>query len=228
MRIALLSDVHANLPALESVLDDLSPRSIDRIICAGDVVGYYPYPREVIRKFRTENITSVLGNHDHAVITDTPSNFSIPAKRAADWTRRQLSHSDIDYLGDLPSEIREKVDNVDIYVTHGSPTDQLNQYIFSKDVREQRISDWFEIAPDLIVLGHTHRPMEIEIEGTQVVNPGSVGQPRDGDPRSSYAIFDTVTASVEFHRVEYDIEETARETHKELPRKLADRLFEGK
>lgn len=228
MRIALISDIHSNYPALTAVLEDISKEEVDEIFCAGDLVGYYAFPNEVIEELHTSRIHCIKGNHDQAVITETPTDFSIPAKRAADWTRRQLSDSGFEYLGQLKRNIRRKIADLDLYMTHGSPVDNLNQYVREGDVTQSRMRVWFDDIPDIVVLGHTHQPMIVELEDTLVVNPGSVGQPRDGNPKASYSIIDTEDPSAIIRRVDYDIDEVANETQKFLPKKLADRLYRGK
>lgn len=228
MRIALISDIHSNAPALLSVLSDIDNRRVDSIFCAGDLVGYYAFPNKVVSEVKANEMECVRGNHDEAVITETPSDFNIRAKRAADWTRRNLSEQGHQFLRGLKSEYRERLDGVDVYMTHGSPVDPINEYVHQEDVTESLLQRWFETPPDVVVLGHTHTPMLVTVGGTSVVNPGSVGQPRDGNPDASYAVFDTDDVSIEFFRVPYDIDETAFETQKELPKRLADRLYEGR
>ncbi len=228
MRIAFISDIHANSPALCSVLADIENREIDSILCAGDVVGYNAFPNQVIALFSEYDITSVRGNHDEAVLTETPSNFNISAKRAVDWTRRKLSPESEAYLKSLGCEYREVIDNIDIYMTHGSPDDKLNQYVREDMISEDKIESWFNHTPDIIVLGHTHQQFIVETDIAAVVNPGSVGQPRDHDPRAGYAILDTNSWEIDTQRVEYDIDKTAERTQAVLPRKLGDRLYEGR
>lgn len=228
MRTALISDIHANAPALREVLSDINRRNVDNICCAGDVVGYNSFPNKTIKKINEHNVRSVRGNHDEAVLTETPSDFSISAKRAVDWTRRKLSNKSEQYLEKLKYNLRFEQDGVEIYLTHGSPIDNLNQYVHKRDVSESRLNRWFDDIPDVVILGHTHRQFTENVNDTIVVNPGSVGQPRDGDPRAAYAIIDTEKFEVNTHRIEYDIDEVANRTQAVLPRKLADRLYEGR
>ena len=227
MKIGLISDIHSNAIALETVLSDGPIGETDEIYCAGDLVGYYSQPNDVINSIRNSGIRAVKGNHDVAVLESTPSNFSLNAKRAADWNRRELSPQNREYLSELPTKIREFVDSREIMVVHGSPKNPITEYIFEADVGKIFLEFNFRIKPDLVVLGHTHKPYIHHVEDTLVVNPGSVGQPRDRDPRASYAVIDTDNLDAEIHRVEYDIEQVVDETHKELPRSLGDRLFDG-
>jgi len=228
MKIAFISDIHANFPALEAVLENLSQRGVRKIYCAGDIVGYNAFPNETVTRLDEEDVAAVRGNHDEAVLKDTPSNFNIPAKRAVDWTRRNLSEDSTKYLEGLDYEMRRQVGGNEIYITHGSPKDNLNEYVHEEEVTDRRISRWFETGPDVIVLGHTHQQFTQYVGETLVVNPGSVGQPRDRDPRAAFAVFDTETGEVDLCRVEYAIEKAANRTQEVLPRKLADRLYEGR
>lgn len=228
MKIGVISDIHANAPALRVVLNGLSDRSVDQILCAGDVVGYYPFPNEVVSLLQEHDVRSIIGNHDAAVLDETPSEFSINAKRAADWTRRQLIPESKAYLESLPLIFEETIDGRETYMVHGSPEDSLNEYIWEEEVTKQALDFWFDDYPDLLVFGHTHRPFMKEIGSTTVLNPGSVGQPRDRNPRSSFTIVDSQSLSVNHYRVDYDIDVVADETGEYLPRKLADRLYEGR
>lgn len=228
MKIGVISDIHANEPALRVVLDSLADRNVDLILCAGDVVGYYPFPNEVIKLLQEHNIRSIIGNHDAAVLNETPSEFSINAKRAADWTRRQLTPESKAYLESLPLTFEETIDDREIYMVHGSPEDPLNEYIWKDEVNEEALDFWFEDHPDLVIFGHTHRPFVKEIRSITIMNPGSVGQPRDQNPKSSFAIVDLQSLSVNRYRIDYDIDLVANETGEYLPRNLADRLYEGR
>lgn len=228
MKIGLISDIHANAPALRVVLDGLADKDVDRILCAGDVVGYYPFPNEVVSLLEEHDVRSIVGNHDAAVLDETPSRFSINAKRAADWTRRELTPESNEFLESLPLVFEETIDGRDIYMVHGSPEDPLNEYIWEDEVDERALDYWFEDHPDFLILGHTHRPFVKKVGSTTVLNPGSVGQPRDKNPRSAFAIVDLQLLSVNRYRVDYDIDAVADETGEILPRKLGERLYEGR
>ncbi|MFC6766032.1 metallophosphoesterase family protein [Natrinema soli] len=228
MKIGVISDIHANAPALRVVLDGLVESGVDQILCAGDAVGYYPFPNEVVSLLQKHDVRSIIGNHDAAVLDETPSEFSINAKRAADWTRRQLTPESKAYLKSLHLAFEETIDDREIYMVHGSPDDPLNEYIWEEEVNERALDFWFDDRPELVILGHTHRPFVKEISSTTVLNPGSVGQPRDRNPRSAFAVVDLETLAVNRYRVDYDIDAVADKTGEYLPRKLADRLYEGR
>lgn len=228
MKLAFISDVHSNASALSEILRDIQDRQINTIYCAGDIVGYNASPNRTVNLFREYRIQSVRGNHDEAVLTETPNDFSIVAKRATDWTRRQINEDNRKFLRDLPPAIRTNREGVDLYITHGSPSDNLNEYVYKNEINEEKISRWFDKSPELAVLGHTHRQFVVQLENTTVLNPGSVGQPRDGNPEAAYAVFDTEENIAKLHRVKYDIDVAAERTRAVLPRKLADRLYNGR
>lgn len=222
MTVALLSDVHANLVALEAVLRDLP--AVDAIWVMGDTVGYGPDPVDTLALLRARHATLVAGNHDRAVATGEGLELFNPAARAAAQRHRSwLSSADRDALASLPVTL----DPADGYaICHGSPRDPLWEYVF--DARTATFA-MARLAAARCCVGHTHVPAMFRIgEGRMMINPGSVGQPRDGDPRASYALLDAAGATVEFRRVDYDIAKTQRRMHElKLPEILADRLAFG-
>lgn len=220
MEVAVIADIHSNLPALERVLREV--RDMPKF-CCGDLVGYNPFPNEVIDLVRREKIVSILGNHDHAVLTDDTSWFNPTARRAVEWTKKELSSENLDFLKNLP-----RVYDNELYMIHGSPKNPLEEYVYEDDP-EYVFRDFFNYTKnDILVLGHTHVPFIRRIDERLVFNPGSVGQPRDFDSRASYAILDTKTKELEIKRVEYDIEKTAKKIQGiGLPGRLSMRLFSG-
>ncbi len=258
MRTALISDIHANLAAFEAVLSDLDARGVDRIVCLGDVVGYGPDPVECVDLVAERCVWSLMGNHDFGVLYE-PTNFNAAAEQAAYWSREQIeagARSDpergrkrLDYLNRL--RVRVLMDE-EFLCVHGTPRRPINEYLFPDDAQNspskmEQIFDRFDRA---CLVGHTHvpgvfiddpdflRPAEFEnlfrlVPGQKVViNPGSVGQPRDFDPRASYAILSTGDGepSVEFLRCEYDVRKTVEKIHAipQLNDWLGDRLLEGR
>lgn len=222
MKIGLISDVHGNLIALETVLDELN--HCDRIYCAGDVVGYYPFPNEVIEIFIKEEIESVMGNHDYAVANNDFSGFNPYAEEAGRWTRRHTRGEYLEWLSKLPIKIETEWFNI----YHGAPAEDetaFEIYLFPED---PIIIDFVRMSGKNIVVGHTHIQFLKNIDGRFFLNPGSVGQPRDGDPRSAFAIFDTESGKVILRRVKYDIDEVCDAVMKAgLPEFLCFRLYEG-
>ena len=224
---AVLSDVHANMEALEAVLERL--RGLD-MVCLGDFVDYGAEPNEVIDRLKEAGARSIVGNHDAAALTGDTSLFNPKAAMSSIWTRGKLTKESRKYLQALPEEMRVRVEDVEIYFTHGSPDDHLWEYV---DPRTH--SDLFPYFLDrvkarLIGLGHTHIPYAWRGAEGVVFNPGSVGQPRDGDPRASYAVVsvDGSEINVEVRRVEYDVEKAASRIREAgLPAAHADRLATG-
>jgi len=227
VKIGLISDVHSNLAALEAVFNDMP--SVDRVICAGDLVGYGAEPNEVVKLVRSKGVQSVIGNHEQAVLTKDVSDLNSLAAEAAIWTSRQLSPDNMKYLSTFPTQLSFKVGKSRVHVVHGSPRDPLNEYIFP-EISNQELSQLVVgLEEDILVLGHTHHPMKRMILGKLVMNPGGVGQPRDRNPKASYAVL-TVDGDVdvEIRRVEYDVESTAKKINAAgLPEELASRLFVG-
>ena len=229
MKIGLIADVHANLVALEAVMERLNV--CDEIICAGDVVGYYPYFNEVIELLRQERIHSIIGNHDYAVLSGDNSNLDTYGKISANYTRKRLEERNREWLDSLPFQLQTEYFNV----YHGSPSDSIDAifvYIFPTF---PLIDKLLEEEGNSVVVGHTHIQFErryagrkSEFEGLKLVNPGSVGQPRDGDSRAAFAIFDTEKAEFSLKRAGYNIEEVYFAVHHAgLPIAQGLRLFEG-
>ena len=251
MKRAVISDIHGNLTALKVVLEDIRDRGIEQIYCLGDVVGYGPNPRECIDLVMDFDLC-ILGNHDQAALFD-PEGFSSTAEKAIFWTREQLEsrseHDTIEdqqrrwsYLCELP---RTHHEGDHLYV-HGSARSPVNEYVFPEDVyNRNKIERIFGMIPKYCFQGHTHvpgvftesfqflSPQELNFKhalGDQkaMVNVGSVGQPRDGDPRSCYVIIEDDT--LQFVRIEYPIQEVVSQIYaiEDLENFLGDRLLEGK
>jgi diadenosine tetraphosphatase ApaH/serine/threonine PP2A family protein phosphatase len=240
MRIAVLSDIHSNLAALEAVLGDLP--TVHEAWVLGDTVGYGPQPNEVILTLQALGARSVLGNHDGAAIgTVDPNPFNPDARRAIDWTAGVIDDNSRSYLASLPEIRTEGM----LTAVHGSPRDPIWEYIFSEEIAAENLDAF---TTPLCLFGHTHVPMvyagadddveplpsqpdaPIELGGRRaLVNPGSVGQPRDGNPAASYLILDTDAGRVDFRRVRYDIDRTQRLMRQAgLPLRLAERLSYGR
>ncbi len=229
MRIAVLSDIHANLAAFERVLDDLP--SHDELYCLGDIVGYGPDPNEVVEALRTRSPTLVLaGNHDHAVVTGDVEGFVEYAIKATQWTRKHLTKTNLDYLATLKPLARRSAAGHSIALFHGSPRDPLNEYIFP-GTPAPILRQLLKLSGgDVLLQGHTHVPMFFRTNSSTLLNPGSVGQPRDGDPRASYLIMDAEPGRVvhKVRRVQYDIGRTSGAiVANGLPSFLAERLNIG-
>lgn len=229
MIIAVISDIHSNLEAFEAVIKNL-PRW-DRLICLGDIVGYGPQPNEVVERLKQLQPTIVLlGNHDHAVVTGNTSDFSQHAATAVEWTRERINEANLAYLSTLKPTARIELGGTSVGLYHGSPRDPLSEYVFPDIPATTAKKLIQESGVQLVLLGHTHMPMLYSFENQMLGNPGSVGQPRDGDPRASFGVLTLADAKFSFHikRVEYGIDGVAEKIHRAgLSEFLADRLYIG-
>ncbi len=226
MKIAVISDVHANLEALQAVLGEADA---EEVYCLGDLVDYGAQPNEVIQAVRAAGVRCILGNHDWAALTGDTSMFNARAAMSSVWSRRALTEESAGYLRSLAQEMRPDL-RVDAYFAHGSPDDRLWEYVDPR-THSDLFSHYLDrLKVSLIGLGHTHVPYVWKEDGRTVFNPGSVGQPRDGDRRASFAelSFRGSTAVVEVRRVEYDFEAAASKIRGAgLPASFADRLATG-
>jgi putative phosphoesterase len=224
LKIAFISDVHANLPALEAVLEDMSSRGVRTVYCAGDILGYYTYPDQTIETLKHRGVICIAGNHDRAVLVGAKGMNSIAAS-AIEWTRGHMSPSSFEFIRELPNSLHRPIEGVMTAVHHGSPR-FMSEYIFEEHVSEELLD---VAGAKLLVLGHTHIPYIAHFTSGIVLNPGSVGQPRDGDPRASYALLSSSEWSFEILRVDYDRELVMHEVLRNgLPEMLASRLSRGR
>ena len=224
MRLALLADIHGNLPALEAVLRDVDRSDADALWVAGDIVGYNPWPNEVIQVLKERRAKAIRGNHDRAAITGDTSWFNDLAAAAIRWTRIVLTPASVGYLRFLEDRTRAALPHGTVAMYHGSPRND-DEYVLPWAVDEvlMRMAN-----AAFVVLGHTHLPMAFSSRYGILVNPGSVGQPRDRDPRAAWALLDTATGRVGQHRVAYDIGAVVAAIHKAgLPAELGERLGWG-
>lgn len=239
MRIAVLSDIHANLPALDAVLADAG--AVDAVWHLGDVVGYGPDPDGVVARLRSIGAQGVRGNHDAAACGGSEIDWFNPdARRAMEWTRAAIARSTVEWLAALPE--RRVLDGVDL--VHGSPREPIWEYVTTSDVAGANLA---LLETPIGLHGHTHIPVawvqnggrvelvratreaSLELRGRRaLVNPGSVGQPRDGDPQACYAILDPTAGTVRWHRVAYDVEAVQSAMREAgLPASLGARLAVG-
>lgn len=251
MRLGLFADVHANAGALDAVLGRFARERVDRLVCLGDLVGYNAEPRRVIERLRESGAVLVAGNHDRDALRDLPmQGTSNAAAVAMRWTAEALGPTEREFLAGLPNRYVEPGLFVAI---HGSFLNDVHTYGYVTSTMLKQNLDVVSNRPDLPQLafcGHTHVPMfgaldsdgacnevrelatRISYEGDAravLVNPGSVGQPRDGDPRAACAVVDTAALTVAFHRVEYDVGRAAEAVVRAgLPADLARRLKEGR
>ena len=244
MLLAVISDLHANLEATEAVFKDLDSVQPGGIVCLGDLVGYNANPNEVVDLVRARNIPCVMGNHDAACCgLEEPWFFRSAAKKAIEWTLGALRDDNKQYLRSLREQIRFKDFCLGV---HGSPANRDDyiidwldamramEHLDGKELRvcffghSHRVSLFSEQGAVPFTNGHTGR-FPLNGHGRFFVNPGAVGQPRDHDPRAAYLLFDVEQMSIEFRRVEYDLEGAQRRiVDAGLPPELARRLAKGK
>jgi putative phosphoesterase len=198
MNIAILADIHANLPALESIVESIS--QCDLIICCGDIVGYYPHPNEVCSLLRNLDVVCIRGNHDAMVCGRLPTTGDTTAYRT-EWTRMELELTHLRWLSALPITIRFDIDALDLLVRHASLEDEVT-YLYPDS---NAVANLHLRENQWLICGHTHIPLVRTAGKGVIVNPGSVGQPRDYIPGASFAIFNTERKDVQFHRSYYDI-----------------------
>jgi diadenosine tetraphosphatase ApaH/serine/threonine PP2A family protein phosphatase len=244
MRVAILTDIHSNLPALEAVLAAIDDAGIERRWCLGDVVGYGAQPDECANLVRERCELSLVGNHDLAVTGEISTEvFSASAAAAVEWTRSHCEDSTLEFLKSLKPEDTEH--EVGLY--HASPRDPVWEYVLAVDQARECIA---EQSARVSLIGHSHVALwfsdgeglpgadggsqaeggrELDLSSDRwLLNPGSVGQPRDGDPRAAWLELDTNEWKATYHRVQYDIDKAAEPIREaSLPAHLADRLYVG-
>jgi putative phosphoesterase len=228
LRALILSDIHSNLPAFKAVLEDAGP--VDYIFSAGDIVGYGPWPNECIDLSKELGFNSVAGNHDDACATGIIMNFNPYAEEAVRITRRLLRAENFEYLARLPRSLKWNLGVHRLTIFHGSPRDPLDEYIFPYTADSVLEAFLQQTSSEILILGHTHIPFFRRFGERLIINPGSVGQPRDSDSRASYMILEEGEEEfgVRVKRVEYPIEPVARKMIEEgFPEVLAQRLFYG-
>ncbi len=206
-KILIISDIHGNLEALNSVLEE----KYDHVICAGDLVDYGPNPQEVI-DLSKNFFKIVMGNHDSANAFNIDCHCSQKFHEYSVETRNYFRKyiRDLDFLRNLKMEERFEIDNLKIILVHASLVDPLYDYIFDNIDDNDLMKKFKNTQADIVIFGHSHHKFFRKVGKTIFINPGSVGQPRDGDPRASYAILDTESMNVEFKRKDYDIERTIK------------------
>jgi len=228
-RLIIVSDIHSNHTALKQVLEDAG--DFDAAICAGDIIGYGPEPRECINTLKLRDFKCVKGNHDQAAVTADTTRLNPRAAEALTINRGLLEPKHTSWLGRLRANLTFDHENAKIAVFHGSPQFPTDEYVYPAEAQRRAEELLGATGSDLLILGHTHIPFVHRLEGRALMNPGSVGQPRDGDPRASYMLVDITEGGFEVshRRVEYGIDETASKMHElRLPASLADRLYVGR
>ena len=235
MRIAIYSDIHGNLPALEAVLGDIAAQEPEAVYCLGDLVGYGASPNEVTARIKADGAPTIMGNYDDGVGFDRDDcgcayrdeGEKERGQQSLMWTREHTTAENKAFLQTLKLEIRFEAHGKRILLVHGSPR-RMNEYLFE----DRPVSSFQRLAAssnaDVIAFGHTHKPYTKQIDGVLFVNAGSVGKPKDGDWRACYAILDTTEPSVSFRRVTYDVQKAASEIRAtNLPHEFATDIETG-
>jgi putative phosphoesterase len=219
-RVAVITDIHANLPALQAALERIDELGIERVYCGGDLVGYGPHPNEVCALIAEREIPTIYGNYDYAIARDdhdcgcayvTQHDRDL-GQQSVEWTLVNTNRQSKDFMGALRFDLRFALGDHEIHLVHGSPR-KVNEYLF-----EDKPASLYERlaaaeTARTLVFGHTHKPWVREHGGVQFVNCGSVGKPKDGDPRGAFAILTAATGApgVVIERVEYDAQAVADE-----------------
>ncbi|KEI04043.1 metallophosphoesterase family protein [Clostridium botulinum] len=231
MRIAIFSDIHGNLEALKSVLEDIKSKNVDRVVCLGDLVGYGPFPNEVIDVVRSQDILTIVGNYDKAVVAndikyiqDNPLNreFALP------WSVEEVTEANKKYLKRLPEDIIVVEQGKVLKFVHGSNR-AINEYLLENSDAAKEAMD--ELKEDVLVCAHTHIPYEKKYGNKVLINDGSAGKPKTGSPNSNYIILTIEEDEVksETIEVEYDYEKTIKVMEeKNFPKELVDTIRNGK
>jgi putative phosphoesterase len=232
---AVITDIHGNLPALQAALARIEELGIESVYCGGDLVGYGPHPNEVCALIAERGIPTIYGNYDHAIARDledcgcayvTQHDREL-GQRSVDWTLANTSQESKEFMRGLPFDLHFPVGSVDVHLVHGSPR-KVNEYLFED--KPARLYERLALAESdpVLVFGHTHKPWIHEYGGVLFVNCGSVGKPKDGDPRGAFAVLeaagDGATASIV--RFTYDADAVAAEVREAgLPGEFADKLL---
>ncbi|MFL5838941.1 MAG: metallophosphoesterase family protein [Thermoleophilaceae bacterium] len=234
-RVAVITDIHGNLAALHAVLDWIDAEAIDRIYCGGDLVGYGAYPNEVCALLAARAIPTIYGNYDYAIARDledcgcayvTEHDRELGRQSVA-WTLSHTEQPAKDFMGGLPFDLHFEVGGTKVHLVHGSPR-KVNEYLF-----EDKPASLYERLAAAeqdraLVFGHTHKPWVHEYGGVLFVNCGSVGKPKDGDPRAGFALLQDAGGGLDvtIQRVEYDAATAARDVAAAgLPSEYADKLL---
>lgn len=242
MLLGLISDLHSNLPSLKKAYQLFDELGVDEVLCAGDVVGYYARPLEVIDLLRERCNHVVMGNHDAISVSDDFQQeiryFNDMARQALVWTRKTLRKSDEhwDYIASLPMMKHVKVGGMKVLLVHSTPDPDPEEWVYFTyhNISDQdvELTNWLNtFDADLIMIGHTHVPFIFQTDEKTpriVLNPGSTGQPRDSKPAGSFMTLDTNTREVEHVRYKFSIEKVCKQLKQEnLPDYLCQRLFMG-
>jgi putative phosphoesterase len=231
MTSAIIADVHANLHALNTVMDDARGRGVELFLNAGDFLGYGAFPDEVVQKLSSENVLSIIGNYDLKVLRKEKKKKGGKIKKqkqiSFDFAGENLSETSIRFLRSLDCEMRIRIGAKSLLMVHGSP--ESVEEPLTPSTSEKRLSELASVAgADIVIMGHSHRQFKREVDGVTFINPGSVGRPDDGDRRANYAILNSNSFYVDFIKLDYDVEGAADSIRASgLPENFAQMLLRG-
>ena len=242
MLVGIISDLHSNLPSLNLALKICDEYGVDEILCAGDVIGYYTEPVKVLELIRERTNHLVVGNHDAIAVTDNFKSeiryFNDIARQSLVWTRNVIrTHPEHwDYLRELPFTKKITLDGIEFFMAHSTPLNPEDWdyfYYFGVSDQDEELKSWLDtFSADVMIMGHTHVPFIFQTEEEKprtVLNPGSTGQPRDGDPRASMMLFDTSNSQIQHVRYKYDIKSVCKGiSANNLHNYLCERLYKGR
>jgi putative phosphoesterase len=236
MKIALIGDIHANLPAFQAILAHINTQGVNAIWNVGDSIGYGPFPNEVLDLLQEKDILSIVGNYDlKSLSMPTRSNKWREKKHplkliAFQWAYDTLTPANRNYLRSLPEQRRLKILGKDVLLTHASPVSN-KEYVGSSTSKKRLKELALASAADIVVCGHSHEPFAGKAKGVCFINTGSIGRPDDGNPRASYAILtlQKISVTVKHYRVEYNVKRTVKAIHTEqLPPEFAEMFIQGR
>ncbi|WP_408955424.1 metallophosphoesterase family protein [Natroniella sp. ANB-PHB2] len=216
MRLAIISDIHSNIDALNQVLEDIKRRDIEQVFCLGDLVGYNPFPNQVVKRIKEEGIKTVQGNYDDAIAnsrivcgcdykTEQAKKIGL---NSIQFTNQEINEQNREFLKELPHQLEVETGDLKALLVHGSPR-QLNEYLYADSQEVIEVAQ--DLKADLLLCGHTHLPYHKLIAGKHIINVGSVGKPKHGNPNAVYTIIEVHERKVktEFIEVTYPVEKVA-------------------
>lgn len=238
MKLAVFSDIHGNIQGLEAVLADIRQRGADIVWCGGDLVGYGANPGEVVDRIRELGIPTIMGNYDdgigyHRIVCGCDYPSEAAAERGARsilWTKQHTTDAQKAYLRNLPYKIQREIEGHQVVLVHGSPV-RLNEYLYEHVADDVFVAHLESTRADVLLFGHTHKPFHKVLNGRHLVNTGSAGKPKHGNPNATYSLLEITRESVQVQIIEvpYDYEAAARAIEAtDLPHEFAQMLREGR
>jgi len=225
MKFAVVSDIHSNLHALQAAQEVIKENHVDMVVCAGDIIGYGAFPNECCEIVKRLAVHCIFGNHEVSALTRDTIWMNPYAAKASKWTSDVLNQDSRDYLASIEQCAKFESSGARVAMCHGS-LESVVEYVYEGDARESMLTS---AGSDILILGHTHIPYMKKFGSSLILNPGSIGQPRDGDPKGSLAVIDTATRISSIIRFDYDIEAAwSAIVSAGLPDYLGERLFLGK